>query len=62
MEVTDYKLSEEERLWFGERIKESPSGRLIISTSLVNKYRRLACDFYTSTPVIKDKIIRQCGN
>lgn len=48
--------------WFADRIDESHSGRLIIKTHVLNKFRKFSGDYETGNAVIKSKIAVFCNN
>ena len=51
------KLTKEQVTWFCERLKESPTGKVIVSSSLVNKYRKLTADYDSPNAIIRSRII-----
>ena len=58
--MIDFRLTEEQKDWFGNRIKESHTGRVIVAQHLVEKFRKLSGDYTTSKEVIKNFLIDQC--
>lgn len=48
--------------WFAERINESATGKLIVGTGLVNKYRKIFADYDSSNDIIRNNIIETCRN
>ena len=53
-DLDDKKLAE----WLADRIDEAESGRLIVPTHAINKYRKYIADFTSPNAVIRADIIR----
>jgi hypothetical protein len=58
--VSEFQLTEQQKDWFGERMRESRSGRVIIPTYLFDKYRKLADDPTIPNHKVKCILIDQC--
>ncbi len=54
------KISEEDKIWFSERIYTSGTGRIIVPTYLLNKYRKLTEDYKNPNEIIKSRLINDC--
>lgn len=52
----EYDLSTEQIEWFAERLDESPTGRVIVPTYVLNKFRRLTGSEDCNT-ILENKLI-----
>ena len=56
----DFRLTEEQKDWFGERISESRTGRVIVPSYLCDKYRKLSDRPDLSNEAVKSILIDEC--
>lgn len=54
----EVEFTNKEINWYADRVDESPTGRLIISSHLVNKYRKKTGNYLDDNSLIRDEIIR----
>lgn len=55
-----YKLTNEQRQWFGDRMDESHTGRVIVPSHLYKKFRKIVDNEFLSNEQIKDYLIEYC--
>lgn len=55
-------LTEEELRYFAERCDENASGRIIVSSHLIKKYRKLTGNIADSNAIIRSRIIDSIYN
>ena len=53
-------LKEDDLKWFAERLDTSGTGRVIVPSYLVKKYRRLTGDLDSDAAVVRSKIVYLC--
>lgn len=56
----EFKLTEEQKKWFGDRMHEGPTGRVIVPSHLYAKYRKLSGREFMPNHAIKTILIDQC--
>ncbi len=53
-------LTDEEKIWFGNRMYESSTGRVIVPSYLITKFRKLVGDEHLDKLHIKNWLIDNC--
>lgn len=56
----EFKLTEDEKDWFGNRMSEGESGAVTVPTHLLNKLRKLTNQPNISNQVAKSYLIDKC--
>lgn len=51
-------LTEDQKKWFGNRLDETQTGKVIVKKYLVKKYRQITGNYHDRDFVIKDEIIK----
>lgn len=61
----DFLLTEEQKSWFGDRMHESSTGRVIVPSYLYNKFRKIVGNELLSNDRVKSWLIsnvyNECG-
>jgi hypothetical protein len=58
----NFKLTDEQKDWFAERMDENASGRVLVPSYLYTKFRKLAENEFISNSDIKNYLIECCYN
>ena len=58
----DFKLTEDQKDWFGNRMDENQSGRVLVPTRLYKKFRIIADNEFISNHDIKAYLIDHVYN
>lgn len=56
----DFKLTEDQKDWFGNRMTEGSTGSIKVPTHLYNKFRKIYENDLTSNEDIKTYLIDNC--
>jgi hypothetical protein len=60
MDYNEEYLTEEQKVWFGNRMTESPTGRIIVPTRLYDKFRKITDNEFLKNHEIKCWLIDNC--
>ncbi len=58
----NFVLTEDQKDWFGNRMDESHTGRVIVPSYLYKKFRKIADNDFLSNEDIKCYLIDKCYN
>lgn len=58
--MDEYDLTKEQKAWFGDRMTESHTGRVLIPSYLYKKFRKVVDNECVPNDEIKDYLIKHC--